>query len=70
LNNKYELDGRDPNAFAGIAWCFGKHDRAYKGRPIFGKIRYMNEGNLQRKGNIERYIEQVNKMEQRVFKLL
>ena len=32
LNNKYELDGRDPNGFAGVAWCFGKHDRAWKER--------------------------------------
>jgi deoxyribodipyrimidine photo-lyase len=40
LNNKYELDGRDPNGFAGIAWCFGKHDRPWKERPVFGNVRY------------------------------
>jgi len=35
LNNKYELDGRDPNGFAGVAWCFGKHDRPWgRGRSL------------------------------------
>ncbi len=55
LNNKYELDGRDPNGFTGVAWCFGKHDRAWKERPIFGKIRYMNENGLKRKFEIDTY---------------
>jgi len=41
LNNKYELDGRDPNGFAGVAWCFGKHDRPWGSRPVFGNVRYM-----------------------------
>jgi len=36
LNNKYEIDGRDANGFAGVAWCFGKHDRAWPKRKIFG----------------------------------
>jgi deoxyribodipyrimidine photo-lyase len=62
LNNKYELDGRDPNSFTGIAWCFGKHDRPWKERPIFGKIRYMNDRGLQRKFDIERYVHQVNQL--------
>lgn len=57
LNNKYELDGRDPNGFAGIAWCFGKHDRAWKERPIFGKVRYMNNAGLTRKFNMKNYVE-------------
>jgi deoxyribodipyrimidine photo-lyase len=43
LNNKYELDGRDPNGFTGVAWCFGKHDRPWGERPIFGNVRYMND---------------------------
>jgi deoxyribodipyrimidine photo-lyase len=55
LNNKYELDGRDPNGYAGIAWCFGKHDRPWKERPIFGKIRYMNDRGLERKFKIKEY---------------
>ena len=56
MNNKYELDGRDPNGFAGVAWCFGKHDRAWKDRPIFGKVRYMNDAGLTRKFDMTSYI--------------
>jgi deoxyribodipyrimidine photo-lyase len=59
LNNKYELDGRDPNGFAGVAWCFGKHDRAWAERPIFGKVRYMNAAGLRRKFDIEKYVRRV-----------
>lgn len=59
LNNKYNLDGRDPNGFAGVAWCFGKHDRGWKEREIFGKVRYMNAKGLERKFDIEIYAENV-----------
>jgi deoxyribodipyrimidine photo-lyase len=59
LNNKYELDGRDPNGFTGILWCFGKHDRAWKERDIFGKIRYMNDRGLKRKFDIDSYVRKV-----------
>lgn len=62
LNNKYELDGRDPNAFAGVAWCFGKHDRAWAERPVFGKVRYMNDAGLKRKFNADAYVEKVRKL--------
>ncbi len=55
LNNKYELDGRDPNAFTGIAWCLGNHDTAWKERDIFGKVRYMNYQGLKRKFDIKSY---------------
>ena len=55
LNNKYELDGRAPNGYTGIAWCFGKHDRPWKEREIFGKIRYMNDKGLERKFDIHTY---------------
>ena len=47
LNNKYELDGRDPNSDTRIAWCFGKHDRPWNERKIFGKVRYMNDRGFQ-----------------------
>ncbi|MFW9868731.1 MAG: deoxyribodipyrimidine photo-lyase [Candidatus Thorarchaeota archaeon] len=60
LNDRYELDGRDPNGYAGVAWCFGKHDRAWKEREIFGKVRYMNANGLRRKFNIEKYVQRVN----------
>jgi deoxyribodipyrimidine photo-lyase len=63
LNNKYELDGRDPNAFAGVAWCFGKHDRAWGERPVFGKIRYMNAAGLKRKFDADAYVKKVEALE-------
>lgn len=59
LNNKYEIDGREPNGYAGVAWCFGKHDRPWVERPIFGKIRYMSAEGLKRKFNVERYVIKV-----------
>ncbi|NTV53871.1 MAG: deoxyribodipyrimidine photo-lyase [Syntrophaceae bacterium] len=59
LNNKYELDGRDPNGFAGVAWCFGKHDRAWFERKVFGKIRYMNDAGLKRKFDMDAYLKNV-----------
>ena len=62
LNNKYELDGRDPCGFTGVAWCFGKHDRAWKERENKGKVRYMNANGLRRKFKIERYVEKVEEM--------
>ena len=49
LNNRYFIDGRDPNGYTGVAWCFGKHDHGWKERPIFGKLRYMNANGLKRK---------------------
>ncbi|MDD1660904.1 MAG: deoxyribodipyrimidine photo-lyase [Methanomicrobiales archaeon] len=58
LNNKYELDGRDPNGYAGVAWCFGKHDRPWGERPVFGKVRYMGAPGLMRKFDVNRYITQ------------
>jgi deoxyribodipyrimidine photo-lyase len=57
LNNGYALDGRDPNGFAGVAWCFGRHDRGWKERQIFGKIRYMNAAGLERKFQIAEYVK-------------
>lgn len=56
LNDKYNLDGRDPNGFAGVAWCFGKHDRPWKERAIFGKVRYMNAKGLERKFDMKKYL--------------
>lgn len=57
LNNKYCLDGRDPNSYAGILWCFGKHDRPWMERPVFGTIRYMTSGSTGRKFDSKKYIE-------------
>ena len=59
LNDKYELDGRDPNGYAGIAWSIGGvHDRPWSERRIFGKIRYMSYNGCKGKFNIAAYIKQ------------
>lgn len=59
LNDKYELDGRDPNGYAGIAWSIvGKFDRPWFERPIFGQIRYMSAASTGKKFDSEKYIEQ------------
>ncbi len=63
LNNKYELDGRDPNSFTGVAWCFGKHDRPWGERKIFGQVRYMNDAGLRRKFRIDDYVRKVRGFE-------
>ena len=57
LNNKYCLDGRNPNSYAGILWCFGKHDRPWMERPVFGTIRYMTSGSTGKKFDSKKYIE-------------
>jgi deoxyribodipyrimidine photo-lyase len=57
LNNKYFIDGRDPNSFAGVGWVFGLHDRAWFERDIFGKVRYMAASGLERKCDINAYVE-------------
>ena len=49
LHDRYAVDGRDPNTYANILWCFGLHDRPWAERPIFGMIRYMNLAGMQRK---------------------
>lgn len=57
LNDRYELDGRDPNGYTGIAWSIGGvHDRAWFERPVFGKIRYMNYNGCTAKFNVKDYI--------------
>jgi len=57
LNDRYELDGRDPNGYTGIAWSIGGvHDRAWKERDIFGKLRYMSYKGCKRKFNVKEYI--------------
>jgi deoxyribodipyrimidine photo-lyase len=57
LNDKYELDGRDPNGYTGIAWSIGGvHDRAWGERYIFGKVRYMNYNGCKSKFDVKEYI--------------
>lgn len=62
LNNKYFLDGRDASSYANVAWCFGLHDRGWTDRPIFGKVRYMNDRGLERKFDIRGYVERVEQL--------
>jgi deoxyribodipyrimidine photo-lyase len=61
LNNTYQLDGRDPNSFAGVAWCFGKHDRPWKEREVFGQVRWMSAAGLERKFDMNAYVEYVER---------
>jgi deoxyribodipyrimidine photo-lyase len=57
LNNKYALDGRDPNSYSGIFWCLGRYDRAWgPERPIFGTVRYMSSQNTARKFSVKKYL--------------
>lgn len=58
LNDKYQLDGRDPNGYTGIAWSIGGvHDRAWAERPVFGKIRFMNDRGCRSKFNVQAYMD-------------
>ncbi len=59
LNNRYQLDGRDPNGFVGVAWCFGLHDHPWPERPIFGTVRCMKPSGLQRKFDMTAYLARV-----------
>jgi deoxyribodipyrimidine photo-lyase len=61
LNNKYALDGRDPNSYSGILWCFGLFDRPWAPeRPVLGSVRYMSSENTARKFKLGPYYEYVN----------
>lgn len=58
LNDTYELDGRDPNGYAGIAWSLGGvHDRAWFDRPVYGQVRYMNRNGCATKFSVDTYIK-------------
>ena len=58
LNDKYALDGRDPNSYSGIFWCLGRFDRPFgPERPVFGKVRYMSSANTRRKLRLAEYLE-------------
>jgi deoxyribodipyrimidine photo-lyase len=60
LNDKYELDGRDPNGYTGIAWSIGGiHDRSWQERNIFGKVRYMSYNSQIKKVKLQDYIDRI-----------
>jgi len=60
LNDKWALDGRDPNGYANVSWCFGLHDRPWPERAIFGTVRTMTSASARRKLDFEGYIERWN----------
>lgn len=63
LNDKYELDGRDPNGYAGIAWSIGGvHDRPWGERRIFGMVRYMSEKGCRSKFDVDAYIGKIRNL--------
>lgn len=63
LNDKYELDGRDPSGYVGCMWSIcGIHDQGWKERPVFGKIRYMNYAGCKRKFDVDGYIAYVKRL--------
>ena len=64
LNNRYSLDGRDPVSWGNFAWIFGKHDRPWQERPIFGTVRYMNAAGLERKFDIEAYVQKIQRRDE------
>ncbi len=58
LNNRFALDGRDPNSYSGIFWCLGRYDRPWgPQRPVFGRVRYMSSRNTARKLRVAEYLE-------------
>ena len=58
LNNRFALDGRNPNSLSGIFWCLGLYDRPWgPERPIFGKVRYMSSENTRKKLRLSAYLE-------------
>lgn len=59
IHDRYALDGRDPNTYTSILWCFGLHDRPWVERPIFGKVRYMALSGMQRKTDVSAYLKEV-----------
>jgi deoxyribodipyrimidine photo-lyase len=60
LHEKYALDGRNANTYSNILWCFGKHDRPWGERPVFGKVRYMSRAGMETKTDVPGYVERVS----------
>lgn len=63
IHDRYALDGRDPNTYTGILWCFGLHDRPWQTRPIFGSIRYMTYEGMKRKTGVDAYLREIAELE-------
>ncbi len=56
LNDRFALDGRDPNSYSGIFWCLGRYDRGWTERPVFGKVRSMSSERTRKKVELEGYL--------------
>ena len=68
MNDRYEMDGRDPNGYTGVAWAIGgKHDRPWGERPIFGTIRFMSYESTRKKFDSKGYIERVRDLEKKIM---
>jgi deoxyribodipyrimidine photo-lyase len=63
LNDRYALDGQDPNSYANILWCLGLHDRPWRQRPIFGTVRYMSREGMERKTDVKAYLREIEYLE-------
>ena len=63
IHDRYALDGRDPNTYTGILWCFGLHDRPWQMRPIFGSIRFMSYDGMKRKTGVDAYVREIADLE-------
>lgn len=59
LHDRYALDGRDPNTYTNILWCFGLHDRPWAERPVFGQIRWMSLDGMRRKTDVDAYLKEI-----------
>ncbi|MEZ5402404.1 MAG: deoxyribodipyrimidine photo-lyase [Bryobacteraceae bacterium] len=63
IHDRYALDGRDPNTYTNILWCFGLHDRPWQERPIFGMVRYMSLEGMKRKTGVDAYLREIGWLE-------
>jgi deoxyribodipyrimidine photo-lyase len=63
LHDRYALDGRDPNTYTNILWCFGLHDRPWQERPVFGMVRYMGLEGMKRKTGVDAYLREIAYLE-------
>ncbi len=63
MHDRYALDGRDPNTYTNILWCFGLHDRPWAERPVFGQIRYMSLEGMKRKTGVDAYLREIAELQ-------
>jgi deoxyribodipyrimidine photo-lyase len=62
IHDRWALDGRDPNTYANILWCFGLHDRPWPERPVFGQLRYMSYEGMRRTTDVDAYIAAMERL--------